>query len=1220
MKLQVKTLIVSLILLFTSFALQESLANDFVRPNSSGDPVIIDISNLNVTGGVDVSFGEFTGQPRPYRDTGTSSLVLFPPPIPDSEQTLTVRIGDTSVSKTISFRPSPNGTLKNSLLPSLQKSRGGSTVTKISDGRLVLIGGSSEISDRPISTIEIFDLETGGGDYLRGSDGIKKAKLNTARGQHTATYLGISNSPIGNISAPVEQILVVGGFSKEGVLQKTIEIVEIKVGANLGVSTQLTTKKGKLQTARSFHTASLLPDGRVLIIGGQGSLTKSRLGALNSIEIFDPVTKTVQPSTLSLNTPRLLHSATTLQNGNILIVGGFTNEAARRFGFGPGTNVAELIDTGTFTIRKVGNLSQAVGGHAASLLTNGNVVITGGNLDFFSGKDENILRGLTVGSVQFYDDATESFGFIVNKLTGGNLELQRSRFLHTSVLLPNGNLAVIGGLNIKPGTDLASFVNTPVAKIEVLSIDLLSSGTLSAIPKSDLESSVGRILPNAILVTPKNRTEGFLTATDTNKFVNSAIFLAGGFTNGRGRLPTNVNELLTIESNIGAEGRQIKLTPEAAIKGSSIDSFLIKLDNFDEVPAIKIQPQTVNLSSSNNFTSTAQVISTDDQLVLLKAEVNDPSNSVIVSPTLFQTGETLTVTRKDESILGEFDVTISPVEEIGDFIPATLKVNVSSSSKPFLATVPASGVSLSNNETENTKSIQVKVFSQDGMTEFTAIPANTEVTATVGDSEIANLGGTGISSVTGNLQTQFTVVGVKPGKTSLNFSINFPDILSVSVPVEVSGTPTFSSVPIDTSVLTSLASIGFEIASTTVENSLTVSLDDFRVVPNSSLFPVYIPVNLLSSVDGSSLIGQITIRPIFGVDLSTAIPRTLVNKLKTAFRKPFAGTVTAIGGIANSEVLEEPIAAIGLNNGIRTVEYDEEITEQISVSPSMLSNISSVDDIGFFEFGTNTNSIKVAALKDSMIFVINSADGNIETSASLSGKGQEMRLTEINGQTAAVVGVGSNGIDLVFPLTDAEPRVENSQVSSNVKSITLVKQLGSKAGPYVVSYDNSKTILIRNLTDLNEVIQDIDAEEDGNIQKIDYAGKYTVNGVVTDVLLAYAGRNILLYDLNNHKRIPVQNKLKIKSKIYDVLVIDGIAYLALGSKGILAFSVGALIDNNANNVEIARFTKNILPVIKQNGIGVIKRKRLNAKKLANSKPFLLSSGTNNDITIIRISP
>src|SRR5690349_3736587 len=71
---------------------------------------------------------------------------------------------------------------------------------------------------------------------------------------------------------------------------------------------------GSLKTARFHHTATLLPDGRVLVVGGE----QGRGSPLASAELYDPATGTFS-ETSSLSTARDGHTATLLRNGLVLV-------------------------------------------------------------------------------------------------------------------------------------------------------------------------------------------------------------------------------------------------------------------------------------------------------------------------------------------------------------------------------------------------------------------------------------------------------------------------------------------------------------------------------------------------------------------------------------------------------------------------------------------------------------------------------------------------------------------------------------------------------------------------------------------------------------------------------------------------------------------------------------------------------------------------------------
>jgi len=123
---------------------------------------------------------------------------------------------------------------------------------------------------------------------------------------------------------------------------------------------------GSMTTARSLHSATLLPNGQVLLAGG----TASSNGALASAELYDPGTGTFR-SAGTMTTARRLHSATLLPDGRVLIIGG------DREG-GTALASAELFDPATGIFSATGSLRSARVGHTAILLATGNVLVVGG--------------------------------------------------------------------------------------------------------------------------------------------------------------------------------------------------------------------------------------------------------------------------------------------------------------------------------------------------------------------------------------------------------------------------------------------------------------------------------------------------------------------------------------------------------------------------------------------------------------------------------------------------------------------------------------------------------------------------------------------------------------------------------------------------------------------------------------------------------------------------
>ncbi|HEY8818385.1 MAG TPA: kelch repeat-containing protein, partial [Candidatus Limnocylindrales bacterium] len=119
---------------------------------------------------------------------------------------------------------------------------------------------------------------------------------------------------------------------------------------------------GTMITARSELAAILLPDGKVLAVGGCGDPV---CNSLASAELYDPHTGTWS-ATGSMIEARKNHTATLLQNGRVLVAGGGNHASA------------ELYDPTTGTWSATGSMTEARNDHSATLLPNGKVLVAGG--------------------------------------------------------------------------------------------------------------------------------------------------------------------------------------------------------------------------------------------------------------------------------------------------------------------------------------------------------------------------------------------------------------------------------------------------------------------------------------------------------------------------------------------------------------------------------------------------------------------------------------------------------------------------------------------------------------------------------------------------------------------------------------------------------------------------------------------------------------------------
>ena len=148
---------------------------------------------------------------------------------------------------------------------------------------------------------------------------------------------------------------------------------------------------GSMTTARSGAVAAPLPNGKVLIAGGENNSI-----ALSSAELFDPSTDTFSSAGVgSMSTPRVDAVAAPLPNGMVLIAGGENNSSS-------GLSSAELFDpaTGTFSSAGLGAMTVARAGAVAAPLPNGRVLIAGG---------ENAGTGNSSSSAELFDPATGTF-------------------------------------------------------------------------------------------------------------------------------------------------------------------------------------------------------------------------------------------------------------------------------------------------------------------------------------------------------------------------------------------------------------------------------------------------------------------------------------------------------------------------------------------------------------------------------------------------------------------------------------------------------------------------------------------------------------------------------------------------------------------------------------------------------------------------------------------
>jgi hypothetical protein len=195
--------------------------------------------------------------------------------------------------------------------------RVGHTATLMPDGRVLIAGGSTgDFYVGALSSAEIYDPVAG--------TFTKTGNLTQSRLAHQATPLADG------------RVLITGGQSEEWANRDSAEFYDPASG--------LFTAGAKMTEKRADHTATLLADGRVLVTGGsEGRFTPTNISA--TAEIYDPAKNSFTPAG-SMSMVRFKHSAALLADGRVIILGG-SNERmwmGRYWG-------AEIYDptTGKFT-------------------------------------------------------------------------------------------------------------------------------------------------------------------------------------------------------------------------------------------------------------------------------------------------------------------------------------------------------------------------------------------------------------------------------------------------------------------------------------------------------------------------------------------------------------------------------------------------------------------------------------------------------------------------------------------------------------------------------------------------------------------------------------------------------------------------------------------------------------------------------------------------------
>ncbi|MDH5823582.1 kelch repeat-containing protein [Luteimonas sp. RD2P54] len=218
---------------------------------------------------------------------------------------------------------------------------------------------------------------------------------------------------------PDGRVLVAGGIGidAEGI-GYTLHEAELYDPATGGFA-----RTGDMRQGRDGNaTHTVLADGRVLFAGGTSESVDGDRALLASAEIYDPATGRFERTAADMASPRMFHTATLLDDGRVLIAGGW----------GPDDRLAsaELFDPATGRFSPVGDMTVDRNAHTATRLADGRVLIAGGL---------TTDAPYELASAELFDPATGTFS-----ATGG---LAAPRFMATASPLPDGRVLVAGGLD-----------------------------------------------------------------------------------------------------------------------------------------------------------------------------------------------------------------------------------------------------------------------------------------------------------------------------------------------------------------------------------------------------------------------------------------------------------------------------------------------------------------------------------------------------------------------------------------------------------------------------------------------------------------------------------------------------------------------------------------------------------------------------------------------------
>jgi Galactose oxidase, central domain/Kelch motif len=277
----------------------------------------------------------------------------------------------------------------------------------------------------------------------------------------------------------------------------------------------------EMAAARNQHTATRLQTGEVLIAGGNNSH-----GFLATTELFDPGLASFHSSG-SMAQARREHTATLLSNGKVLIAGGFVIDN----GGNRSLATAELYDPVSGAFSNAADMSTARTDHTASLLNDGTVLIAGGNVPCTPALCGTVLNAFA--TAELYNPAANIFS------SAGSMAI--GRFQHTATVLPSGLVVIAGGQTVDD-TNTQYVATSSIEIYDPASRTFSPAGSLTAPRASHTATlldtgqilfaggidSTGTPLNTAELYTPATKVSAAVSNMSSARVLHTATILKNG--------------------------------------------------------------------------------------------------------------------------------------------------------------------------------------------------------------------------------------------------------------------------------------------------------------------------------------------------------------------------------------------------------------------------------------------------------------------------------------------------------------------------------------------------------------------------------------------------------------------------------------------------------------------------------------------------------------------